>query len=191
MNLRVLSVNSARAALRLIEGKPVLTAIAKQPVAGAVAVGPMGLAGDEQADLTVHGGQARAVYAYPAAHYAFWRTVRAQAGVAGWNDALAFGAMGENLSLDGVTEDQLWVGDRLRFPGCTLVVSEPRRPCFKFNAAIGFAHGVKLMAESGYCGSYLAVLHEGHIQAGDDGVVEPGQRQVNLRELFMAQMRRR
>ena len=80
--IRVVSVNVARASLRRIGEAQVLTAIGQRPVDGPVAVRPLGLAGDEQADLTVHGGLSKAVYAYPAAHLAFWRTVRAQAGVA-------------------------------------------------------------------------------------------------------------
>jgi MOSC domain-containing protein YiiM len=130
-------------------------------VEGPVAVGPLGLAGDEQADLSVHGGLAKAVYAYPSEHLPFWQTVRAQAQVALWDDTLPPGAMGENLLLQGLREQDLWVGDRLVLPGCVLVVSEPRQPCFKFGAAMGFAQAVKLMAQSGFCGSYLAVLQPG------------------------------
>jgi MOSC domain-containing protein YiiM len=80
--MKILSVNTATAAPRLIQGRSITTAIGKQPVAGAVAVGPLGLAGDEQADQSVHGGQSKAVYLYPVVHHPFWQTVRAQAGVA-------------------------------------------------------------------------------------------------------------
>jgi MOSC domain-containing protein YiiM len=174
---------------RSINGRKVLTAIAKTAVAGPVAVGPLGLAGDEQADLSVHGGLAKAVYAYPSEHLPFWQTVRAQAQAALWDETLAPGAMGENLLLQGLREQDLWVGDRLVLPGCVLVVSEPRQPCFKFGAAMGFAQAVKLMAQSGFCGSYLAVLHPGQVQAGDAIQLEPGPREVNLRDLFRARVR--
>jgi MOSC domain-containing protein YiiM len=96
---------------------------------------------------------------------------------------------GREPDLDGLLEAELWIGDRLRLPGCVLVVSEPRQPCFKFNAAMGFNAGRKLMAQSGYCGSYLAVIEPGSVQAGDAIELEPGPREVNLRELFMAKMR--
>ena len=189
--IRLLSVNTARVESRLIQGRPVVTAMAKRPVSGPVAVATLGLEGDEQADLSVHGGQSKAVYAYPASHYAFWQTVRAQARAAAPGEALPFGALGENLTLDGLDEAGLWIGDRLRLPGCELVVSEPRQPCFKFNAAMGFAQASSLMSQSGYCGAYLAVRHPGTLQAGDQIELVPGPREVNLRELFMARHRRR
>lgn len=189
--LRVLSVNVALASPMLIDGRSVLTGIRKQPVQGLVAVQAMGLAGDEQADLSVHGGLSKAVYAYPQAHYPFWQTVRAQARVAPADAQLAPGALGENLTIAGLLEDQLWVGDRLRLPGCELAVSEPRYPCFKFNAAMGFNQAAKLMTQSGYCGSYLAVIQPGQVQAGDEIELVPGPREVNIRELFRARMGRK
>ncbi|WP_395700506.1 MOSC domain-containing protein [Aquabacterium sp.] len=187
----VVSVNVALASPLLIDGQSVLTGIRKQPVAMPVAVQPMGLAGDEQADLSVHGGLTKAVYAYPLAHYPFWQTVRAQARVAAPDAVLPPGAMGENLTIAGLLEDQLWIGDRLRLPGCELAVSEPRFPCFKFNAVMGFNQAAKLMTQSGYCGSYLAVMQPGQVQAGDEIELIPGPREVNIRELFRARMGRK
>lgn len=185
--MKVLSVNLARARKVQIQGREVLTAIAKQPQVGPVAYGPLGLDGDEQADPTVHGGLAKAVYAYPAEHLAFWRTVRAQAQVAGWEAEVPPGLVGENLTLQGLTERELWIGDQLCFDdGGVLVVSEPRYPCFKFNAAMGFAKAAKLMVESGYCGAYLAVLQPGQVAAGDTFRLVPGARELSLRDLFRA-----
>ncbi len=189
--ISVVSVNVGRSQTRLIQGRAVATAIGKQPVAGPVAVGPLGLAGDEQADQSVHGGLSRAVYAYPTLHRPFWQTVRAQARVAAPDEPVPFGLMGENLSITGLDEQQLWIGDRLRLPGCELAVSEPRTPCFKFNAAMGFAQASTLMAQSGYCGAYLGVIVPGQLAAGDEIELIPGPREVNLRELFMARMRKR
>ena len=188
---RVLSVNTAAAETVEIAGAAVLTAIRKRAREGAVAVQPLGLAGDEQADPTVHGGLAKAVYAYPSEHLPFWQTVRAQARVAGVDDAVAPGSMGENLTVEGLLEDRLWIGDRLRLPNCELAVSEPRFPCFKFNFVMGFNQAVKLMTQSGYCGSYLAVIQPGSVQAGDEIELVPGPREVNLRELFRARMGRK
>jgi MOSC domain-containing protein YiiM len=188
--MRVLSVNVGRALSRVIDGRAVATAIGKRAVSGAVPVGPMGLAGDEQADPTVHGGTSKAVYAYPSEHFGFWRTVRAQAGAAAWLDAIEPGLMGENLTLDGLVEERAWIGDVLRFPHCALAVSEPRFPCFKFNAAIGFAQGAKMMAQSAWCGFYLAVLRPGTLEAGQAFSVEPGPREVRIDELFRARMGR-
>ena len=117
---KLLSLNVARAAPVTINGRKVMTAIGKRSVEGERAVLPLGIEGDEQADLSVHGGLGKAVYAYPFEHYAFWRTVRAQAQVALWDEALPFGALGENLTLEGVAESELWIGDVLRFPACQL-----------------------------------------------------------------------
>jgi MOSC domain-containing protein YiiM len=188
--MKILSVNTARAAARLIQGRSVPTGIGKQPVAGPVQVGPLGLDGDEQADQSVHGGPSKAVYLYPVLHHPFWQTVRAQAGAAAADAPIPPGLFGENLSVEGIDEAQLWIGDRLRLPGCTLVVSEPRNPCYKFNAVMGFAQASSLMNQSGYCGAYLAVLHPGQLQAGDPITLEPGPREVNLRELFLARHQR-
>jgi MOSC domain-containing protein YiiM len=132
-----------------INGRAVMTAIGKRGVTGCVAVNAMGLEGDEQADLTVHGGLSKAVYAYPSEHYGFWQTVRAQAKVSLWDEALPPGFMGENLTLSGLLESEVFIGDVLRFPNCQLAVSEPRYPCFKFNAAMGFKHASQLMAANG------------------------------------------
>jgi MOSC domain-containing protein YiiM len=184
--IRVVSVNAARTSVRVIGGKPVPTAIGKQPVAGPVAVRALGLHGDEQADLSVHGGLSKSVYAYPQEHYAFWQVVRAQARVAAWDDTLSPGSMGENLTLRGLLEGDMWIGDYLRLPHCTLAVSEPRQPCFKFNDAMGFNQAAKLMLQSGYCGAYLSVIELGTVEAGDEATLVPGPREVNLRELFQA-----
>ena len=98
--IRVVSVNVARATLRTIDGKSVRTAIGKQPVAGPVAVRALGLAGDEQADLSVHGGRDKAVYGYPSEHYAWWRTQLP-------DTELPWGAFGENLTVEGLREDRV------------------------------------------------------------------------------------
>jgi len=190
MSARLLSVNRARATEVSIDGRAVLTAIGKQPADGRVAVLPMGLDGDEQADPSVHGGLSKAVYAYPSEHYAFWQTVRAQAQVADWNQPLPPGAIGENLTLAGLLENQVWIGDVLRFADCELAVSEPRFPCFKFNHAMGFNQAAKMMASSAWCGFYLAVRSPGTLQAGESFELVPGPREVGIPELFRARMKR-
>lgn len=193
---QLLSVNVAQARFMQIEGRQILTGIRKAPVSSLQApepidVRPLGLAGDEQADLTVHGGLSKAVYAYPHEHYAFWQTVRAQAQAQAWDEVLPHGAMGENLTLTGLLEADAWVGDVLKFPNCRLAISEPRRPCYKFEAVMGFRQAVKMMAQSGYCGFYLTVIEPGTIAAGETFEVIPGAREVSIAELFRAKMRRR
>ena len=186
MTGQLLSLNVARAAEIEIDGRRVLSSIGKRPIAAALAVGPRGLAEDEQADLSVHGGLSKALYAYPSEHFAFWQTVRAQAGAAGWAEPIAPGTMGENLTLAGLLENQVWIGDVLRFPNCSLAVSEPRFPCFKFNAAMGFKQAAAMMNANAWCGFYLAVRDPGSLQAADPFELVPGPREVGIAELFRA-----
>ena len=182
------SVNVGLARQIEIGGRSALSAIGKCAAAGPVAVAALGLAGDEQADLTVHGGLGKAVYAYPSEHYPFWQTVRAQARVAGWDDPLAPGSLGENLTLTGLLETEVWIGDVLRFAGCTLAISEPRFPCAKLGAALGFAQAVELMAANAWCGFYLAVRKPGSLSAGERFELIPGPREVGVSELFRARV---
>ena len=187
--MKVLRVSTGAVRDAMINGRRVATATAKMPVDGPVAVGPLGLAGDAQADLSVHGGLSKAVYAYPAEHLPFWQTVRAQARVGLWDEALPPGLLGENLLIEGLLEPDMWIGDRLLLPHCVLAVSEPRYPCFKFTAALGFKQSAKLMVESGLCGTYLQVITPGSVQAGDAFTLQPGPREVNIRELFRSRAR--
>ena len=192
---RLLSVNVAQATHVEIQGRRILTAIGKQPVSteaspARIEVKSLGLAGDEQADPSVHGGLSKAVYAYPIEHYGFWQTVRAQAGLQAWGEALPAGSLGENLTLSGLLEADAHIGDVLRFPDCTLAISEPRRPCFKLEAKLGFKHAIKMMAQSGFCGFYLAVRTPGTLAAGESYELIPGPREVSIRDLFRAKMQK-
>ena len=182
--MRLLSVNVSPARAVQIKGRSVMTGIGKRPADGPVRVAALGLDGDEQADLSVHGGLSKAVYAYPSEHYPFWQTVRAQARVSLWDEPLPPGMMGENLTLQGLLEKDVCIGDVLRFPDCELAVSEPRFPCFKFNAAMGFDQASKLMFANGWCGFYLSVRVAGTLRAGDSFEVIAGPREVAIVELF-------
>ncbi|MBB4843428.1 MOSC domain-containing protein YiiM [Paucibacter oligotrophus] len=188
--MQLISLNTATAQpLEVAGGKTVLSGIRKQAQTERLAVQALGLAGDEQADLSVHGGISKAVYAYPVEHYAFWQTLRGQAKAAGWNEALPHGAMGENLTLAGLLESQVWIGDVLKFPDCELMVSEPRFPCFKFNAVMGFNQAVKMMGQSGWCGFYLSVQTPGTLQAGEAFELIAGPREMSIPELFRVKFR--
>ena len=188
MTMKLQSLNVSVARRVEINGRAVMTAIGKRSVSGPLAVRPLGFEGDEQADLTVHGGLSKAVYAYPCEHYPFWQTVRAQAQVSLWDEPLPSGFMGENLTLSGLLETQVWIGDVLRFANCELAVSEPRFPCFKFNAAMGFNQASKLMEANAWCGFYLAVRVPGTLAAGEDFELLPGPREVGITELFRARV---
>ncbi len=192
--LRILSVNVAAARSVMIRGRQVATAIGKRPVEGAVAVAPLGLAGDEQADLSVHGGLSKAVYAYAAGQLEFWSRERHRAfdarGQAGLIDAaVGPGGVGENLTIEGLDEASWWIGDVLELPGCVLVVSEPRFPCFKFNAVMGFDEAARLMVREGNCGAYLSVAQPGRVCAGDVARLVPGPRALRLIDAFRARAR--
>lgn len=184
----VLSVNVARAAPLRVGEREVPSAIRKRPVDGPVEAAALGLAGDEQADPAVHGGLAKAVYAYPSEHFPFWQTVRAQARAAGWGDPVPPGLLGENLTLAGLLESQAWIGDVLRLPDCELAISEPRFPCAKLGAALGFRQAVALMQANGWCGYYLAVRVPGRVRAGDRFELVEGPREVGIAELFRARV---
>ena len=182
----LLSVQTGQARRMRMAGRSLLTAMVKLPVQGPVPVGPLGLLGDEQADLSIHGGLGKAVYAYPAEHYPFWQQARREAGVAEIDDSLPHGSLAENLTLSGLLETEVWVGDVLRFPSCTLEVASPREPCHKLNASMGFARAVRLMAESGFCGYYLRVREPGSLSAGQGFELIPGPRSMGIPELFHA-----
>lgn len=158
-----------------------LSGIAKHAVAGRCAVGLLGLDGDEQADPSVHGGLEKAVYAYPVEHAPFWQSRLAEHGEV---DAVHPGRLGENLSIAGVLEDSMFVGDTWQFPDCVLRVSLPRIPCAKLNALLRHPRAARHMAESGRCGTYLAVDTPGSITAGEAFTVVAGPREVSVLSLF-------
>jgi MOSC domain-containing protein YiiM len=145
------------------QGKVVRTSIFKSPVSGDVRVSKLNLEGDQQSDLSVHGGVHKAVYAYPSEHYEFWREE-----VPGAD--LPWGAFGENLTVQGILEDEVRIGDRLRIGSAEFMVTQPRMPCFKLGIRFGRPDIVKRFLRSGRSGFYLAVVEEGQIAAG--GTVE-------------------
>lgn len=134
----------------------------KSPVPGPIEVTQAGLAGDEQADLTVHGGPEKAVYAYAIRHYSSWLSEYPEhAGT------LVPGGFGENLTIDGLVEDELFVGDVHRIGSAVLQVCQPRQPCFKLALHFGDRRLPKAMVKSGRAGWYYRVLEAGRIGAGD------------------------
>jgi MOSC domain-containing protein YiiM len=178
--LQLHSINLGRAQPLLAGGRKVLSGIGKRAVVGPVAVGRTGLAGDEVADLSVHGGLDKAVYAYPQEHYAFWQAARREHGVSLFDEALPAGFMGENLTVTGLLEHDVYVGDVLQFADCTLRVAAPREPCFKFNAVMGFALAAKLMVTEQRCGWYMSVDRPGTLTAGEAFTLLPGRRSLSI-----------
>jgi MOSC domain-containing protein YiiM len=157
---KIVSVNVGSARQMFHEGRMVRTGIFKTPVVGRVRVDALNLEGDEQADLSVHGGAGKAIYVYPAEHYEFWRRELPQV-------ELPWGSFGENVNTEGVLEKEIHVGDRLCAGTVELIVTEPRLPCYKLNLKFGREDMVKRFLRSRRTGFYLAVAREGEIGAGD------------------------
>ena len=158
--MRVVSVNVGRPRRVRWKGRVVETGIFKRPVEGRVPLRRLNFDGDRQADLTVHGGRTKAVYAYPIEHYPFWRDEL--------GEELPLGAFGENLTVEGLPlEDEIAVGDRLRVGSAELVVTQPRLPCYKLGLRFGRDDMVKRFLDAGRSGYYLAVEVEGDVGAGD------------------------
>lgn len=141
-------------------GRAVPTGIFKAPAAGRVRLRTLNLDGDRQADLAVHGGPTKAVYAYPSEHYAFWKGELP-------GTELPWGVFGENFTTAGLLESEVRIGDRFRAGSAAVMVTEPRMPCYKLGIRFGRADMVKRFLASGRTGFYLAVLEEGEVGAGD------------------------
>ena len=142
------------------QGKVVTTGIFKEPVEGPTMMRKLNLDGDRQADLTVHGGVSKAVYAYPSEHYDYWRTELP--GV-----DLPWGMFGENLTTEGLLEDAVYIGDRFRVGEAEVMATEPRMPCYKLGIKFGRADIIKRFLASRRTGFYFAVKREGRVAAGD------------------------
>ena len=159
--MKLLSVNVGPPREVEWNGRTIRTSIFKAPVSGRVQVTKVNLDGDEQSDLTVHGGVDKAVYVYPSEHYAFWRDELP-------NADLSWGAFGENFTTQGALDDKaIHIGDRFRIGSAEFVVTQPRMPCFKLGIRFGRADMVKRFLHSGRNGFYLAVAEEGEVAAGD------------------------
>lgn len=177
---RLLSLQIGQARPLMVGGRKLVSAIGKVSVSGPLDVGVLGLAGDEQADLSVHGGLDKAVYALPSEHLPWWQARRQAQGATMFEETLTPGSLGENMSLEGLLEADLFIGDRLDFDDVVLRVTQPREPCGKFNAVMGYTLAAKDMVQSGRCGFYLAVEQPGRLQAGASCRVIPGPRSVSI-----------
>ena len=166
--MRVISVNVGAPKDITVRGEvfPVQTAIWKSPVDGPVAVRHHNLAGDRQADLSVHGGPNKAVYAYPSEHYEFWRGELPGA-------ELGWAAFGENLTIEGLLETEVRVGDELSIGTAVLRVTQPRLPCFKLGIRFGRLDMVKRFLRSRRTGFYFQIAREGELEAGDRITLTP------------------
>jgi MOSC domain-containing protein YiiM len=174
---KLLSIQVGRPRLAEWQGRPVSTGIFKEPVHGPVMMRTLNLDGDRQADLSVHGGAQKAVYVYPGEHYVPWR--EELPGV-----ELPWGAFGENLTVEGLLEDEVHIGDRFRIGEAEVQITQPRMPCFKLGIRFGDPEMVSRFLESRRSGFYLAVLREGRIEAGDPiEILDPDPNHVTVAEM--------
>ncbi|WP_444901626.1 MOSC domain-containing protein [Microbulbifer sp. SSSA007] len=159
--MKIVSINVSKKRVVEYKGELVTTGIFKKPVKGKVFVSKGNLEGDEQADLKHHGGVDMAVYAFASDHYEYWKGILDRS-------ELPYGAFGENLTVTGLIEEKIFIGDRFRVGDCLLEVSQPRIPCFKLNIAFDSDKAVKLFKEYFNTGVYFRVLKEGYIGQGDE-----------------------
>ena len=143
-----------------------------------VEIHSLGVKGDEQADLSVHGGIEKAIYVYPAEHYAFWNELLTRETKK--TTLLKHGAIGENFTIEGLLETEVFIGDKLIIDDLEFVVVKLREPCFKFNATLGYKGAAKAMVQSGFCGWYLRVLKTGSLTAGEQINIIPGARDTSI-----------
>ena len=153
------AVSVGRPRLATYRGRTVSSAIWKQPVAGRVAVRGVNVAGDDQADRTVHGGPDKAIYAYAAEDTAWWEPEL--------DRELGPGAFGENLTTRGIDVSQALVGERWAIGSTVLEVAQPRLPCFKLGLRHGLPDLTRRFARALRPGAYLRIVQEGEIGAGD------------------------
>jgi MOSC domain-containing protein YiiM len=158
--LRLVSLNVALPRLTLYKGTTINTGIFKQPVSGAVPLRTLNLDGDRQADLAVHGGPFKAVYACPSEHYEFWRQELP-------GTPLPWGMFGENFTTQGLTESELHIGDRLQIGTAVITVRQPRTPCYKLAAKFHRNDILARFLRSARSGFYFSVEREGTVAAGD------------------------
>ncbi|HSA94130.1 MAG TPA: MOSC domain-containing protein [Terriglobales bacterium] len=159
--MQIISVNVSLPREVAWKGMTVRTGIFKEPVEGTVTIRQLNLEGDRQADLTVHGGADKAVYAYPSEHYSYWRGQLPEV-------PFSWGNFGENLTTEGLREDTLHIGDRLRVGSAVLMVTQPRMPCYKLEVRFGRDDMIKRFLASGRSGFYFAVVEPGSVATGSD-----------------------
>jgi len=177
MPMKVVSVNVGLPREVEWKGITVSTGIFKEPVAGTVTVRRNNLHGDRQADLTVHGGPNKAVYGYASEHYPYWRKQYPQMD-------LPWGAFGENLTTEGISEDSLHIGDTVRVGSAVLRVVQPRQPCYKLQIRFGRDDIIQRFLVSGRSGFYFSIVEEGEVEAGSPiDVVSRDENQVTIADI--------
>jgi MOSC domain-containing protein YiiM len=159
--MKILSVNVGLPRDVLWHGRTVTTGIYKYPVEGPIALRRLNLDGDRQADLTVHGGEHKAVYLYPIEHYVYWKKKLP-------GRDLPPGSFGENFTTEGLLEDEIHIGDQFAIGAAEVIVTQPRLPCYKLGIRFEADNMVKKFLASRRIGFYVAITQEGQVEAGDE-----------------------
>ena len=171
--MKLISINAGKVAPLFTNQHPdhavVMSGIKKSSIsnidqANPVDINTLGVMGDEQADLSVHGGLEKAIYVYPHEHYPFWNALLSRELKTPFD--LQPGAMGENFTITGLLEAEVYVGDTLQIGDLEFIVTKLREPCFKFNAKMRYKGAAKAMLQSGYCGWYMRIITPGKLMAG-------------------------
>ncbi|MEE9337585.1 MAG: MOSC domain-containing protein [Methylococcaceae bacterium] len=178
--MNLLSINTSLPIEIEDQGRTISTGIFKKPVEGSIFVTKDNLKDDLQADLKNHGGEHKAVYAFSSDHYPYWSDVLQ-------NSELKPGVFGENLTISGLDESSLHIGDQLSVGQCILEITQPRVPCFKLGIAVKNKNMPRLFIENFATGVYLRVLQEGLIEAGNKvELIKEGKFKVSVKSLFRA-----
>lgn len=176
--MELVSVNVSLPKAIDYDGQTISTGIFKEPITGPVRVERTHLAGDGQADLTVHGGEHKAIYVYPYEHYGWWQEQLQR-------DDFTYGQFGENFTVEGMMEKAIHIGDQFRIGSSVVQVSQPREPCFKLGIRMGQADFPKQFLASGRVGFYLRVLSEGEVQANDTiELIQSDVAKISIREAW-------
>jgi MOSC domain-containing protein YiiM len=158
--MKLLSLNTGRPRDVEWNGQTVRTSIWKSPREGRLRVASLNIDGDQQSDLSVHGGREKAVYVYPSEHYEYWRGELPET-------EFPWGVFGENLTTEGLLETSVNIGDRIQVGTAEFLVTQPRQPCFKLGIRFGRDDMIKRFLASGRSGFYVAVVREGELASGD------------------------
>jgi MOSC domain-containing protein YiiM len=195
--MKLISINAGKVAPLFTNQRPdhavVMSGVKKNSIsninqANPVDINTLGVMGDEQADLTVHGGIEKAIYVYPYEHYPFWNALLSHELKTPFD--LQPGAMGENFTITGLLEADAFVGDTLQIGDLEFIVTKLREPCFKFNAKMRYKGAAKAMLQSGYCGWYMRVITPGKLMAGSAINLLPGKQEIAIADQVRAIIRR-
>lgn len=176
--MKVISTNIAQPTTFLWQGKKVTTGIYKKPTDVAIYLGKESVRGDEVSDRKVHGGEFKACYLFSANQYPYWQNLYPKLD---WN----FGMLGENLTIEGLDEKTLFIGDIYKLGSALVQITQPREPCFKFVHKFGTKTVLKQFISHGYSGSYIRILKEGKVKTGDSfSLVEQANDSISIFQFF-------